>query len=178
MLLGMDCMTPEKFDILLSKNIITINSCGGIRIRVETKRHSRPSSLESLPLDTGRASPINEHNRSCQAYLIDQHDPEAAELAVQKPIMPETERRFADAIPGVIESAPKTVKHSSGIAMFDLHPGQLAQLNSLLTEFEDVFQDKGFAASPPEEFMRIRLKPGWETQVPKKCRIYPLNADD
>ncbi|KAK3366467.1 hypothetical protein B0H63DRAFT_536520 [Podospora didyma] len=94
-----------------------------------------------------------------QAYLIDQYDPEAAELAVQKPVIPEAESRFADAIPGVIDSAPKPVKHANGIAIFGLPLEQLKQLDALLTEFEDVFRDKGFAVSQPEESTRTRPKP-------------------
>ncbi|KAL7619950.1 hypothetical protein AAE478_010497 [Parahypoxylon ruwenzoriense] len=39
-------------------------------------------------------------------------------------------------------------------------------LSALLTEFEIV-----------EEWMRIELKPGWQENIPKRCRNYPLTRE-
>ncbi|EAQ91761.1 hypothetical protein CHGG_03696 [Chaetomium globosum CBS 148.51] len=237
MLLGMDCMTPEKFDILLSDEAIVINSCGGIRIPITTKRHGKPikskviakhrisippQTLASIAVnhavhvddgqtllfepatlnvsvfaavadchmesaivrnDTNR--PITVHANQCvghlvsmepdcQAYLVD--DAAAAELAVHKPAPPPEERRLATMTEDDIKL--NTIQHPCGVTIYNLPPAQMAPLWSLVTEYQDVFKDKGFVNLDQDQWMRVKLRPGWHETLPKKCRIYPMNAED
>lgn len=52
-------------------------------------------------------------------------------------------------------------------------PGATEAVMHLTSEYEDVFRDKGFVEIPEDEWMRITIKPEWQTHIPKRSKAYP-----
>ncbi|KAF7561559.1 hypothetical protein G7046_g2573 [Stylonectria norvegica] len=70
-------------------------------------------------------------------------------------------------------------RHRSGVTVHHNRGTTDAErIGELLTAYETLFQDKGFAKVPMEERMRIQMKPGWQDEIPKKCKVYPVGPDD
>jgi hypothetical protein len=108
------------------------------------------------------------------AKLDDISADEAVDLAANRQPDPTTaNRRPARALRG----RPPGKLHDTGATIHD-DAATLEQLQPLLTEFAEVFLDKGFTNLPKEQWMRIPLKPDWENLAPKKCKAYPVNSRD
>jgi len=89
------------------------------------------------------------------------------------------ENRILSQLRDSTTSADNTIKHPTGVTLY-LHPQPhiTDALYDLITEFRDVFSDTGYANVPPEEQPVYHLIPEWEKHIPKKCRVYPVNAED
>lgn len=48
----------------------------------------------------------------------------------------------------------------------------------LVAEFPSLWEDDGFIRVPPEEWMRIPLKEGWQNKLTRRSKIYPLGIED
>ena len=52
------------------------------------------------------------------------------------------------------------------------------QISDLVAEYPSIWESQGFVQIPPERWMKVPLKPGWETKVSAiKPRVYPLGND-
>lgn len=49
---------------------------------------------------------------------------------------------------------------------------------NLVAEFPSLWKDDGFIKVPPEEWMRIPLKEGWQEKLTGRSKIYPLGIED
>ncbi|GAW26152.1 hypothetical protein SAMD00023353_2201730 [Rosellinia necatrix] len=113
----------------------------------------------------------------CRGYKAEDQE-NALELAVHAP-RTNSQRILEDLRDSTIK-AGNTVTHPTGVTIYNHpdHPEYTDALYRLITEFADVFQNTGFAIVPEDEQPIFHLTPGWEKEIPKKCRVYPLNAED
>ncbi len=57
-------------------------------------------------------------------------------------------------------------------------PAAVKQIADLVAEYPTIWKSKGFVQIPPERWMTVLLKPGWESKVSAiKLRIYPLGNE-
>ncbi len=51
-------------------------------------------------------------------------------------------------------------------------------ITRLVDDYPSIWQSSGFVQIPPEHWMKVHLKPGWETKVSSiKPRVYPLGIE-
>lgn len=52
------------------------------------------------------------------------------------------------------------------------------QISDLVAEYPSIWESQGFVQIPPERWMKVPLKPGWEAKVSAiKPKVYPLGND-
>jgi hypothetical protein len=69
------------------------------------------------------------------------------------------------------------MKLDNGITVYG-EPDVACCLQAVAEEFPEVWTNTDLINIPEDEWMRIRLKPGWENQVKKQAKRYPLAAPD
>ena len=53
------------------------------------------------------------------------------------------------------------------------------KITRLVNEYPSIWESSGFVQVPPERWMKVHLKPGWESKVSAiKPRVYPLGIDN
>ncbi len=66
----------------------------------------------------------------------------------------------------------------NGIRVFG-NANAVKQISDLVAEYPSIWESQGFVQIPPERWMKVTLKPGWEAKVSAiKPRIYPLDNKD
>ncbi|RYC55019.1 hypothetical protein CHU98_g11190 [Xylaria longipes] len=122
----------------------------------------------------------------CRGYQITHRTDESIDLATRQPptkhdthTAQDPSNRILSSLRSSTTGSENTIKHPCGVTIYKHPQPEITQaLYNLITEFEDVFHDTGFAIVPEEEQPIFHLKPGWEKEIPKKCRAYPVNAED
>ena len=65
----------------------------------------------------------------------------------------------------------------NGIKVFG-DTNAVRQISDLVAEYPSIWESRGFVQIPPERWMKVPLKPGWEAKVSAiKPRVYPLGND-
>lgn len=232
MLVGMDSMGPEGFDIINSKGYVNINSCR-VRIPMKTRNRSRSIKVKVfatqytiIPPRSTTYIPVKHHLHtdnaqdlmfdpalaqfSAYALLTDIHLAHIiVENGTNKPmIVPnktfvghlcsldprcrlhsvedDDEATFAAFHGSSTSPQPKTMPtedfathDSTGTNTFSkMSSANRDKLPHFLDENADIFEDKGWASAPQDEWLKVRLRQNWQDMIPKKCRVYPMTSKD
>ena len=52
------------------------------------------------------------------------------------------------------------------------------EISELVAQYPSIWESEGFVQIPPERWMKVHLKPGWELKVAIiKPKVYPLGND-
>lgn len=53
------------------------------------------------------------------------------------------------------------------------------QISELVSQYPSIWKSQGFVQIPPEQWMKVQLKPGWESKVSSiKLKVYPLGNNN
>lgn len=86
-------------------------------------------------------------------------------------------------VPGIRAVKPLTLTGAkeeilpNGIKIYGFDTERQAYAK-LVEEFPSLWKDDGFIKVPPEEWMRIPLKDGWQDKLTGRSKIYPLGIED
>ena len=72
-----------------------------------------------------------------------------------------------------VNTTPGDVIMPNGVTVF----GASKPIQAVIDRYPTLWQERGFAKVPEEDWMRIPLRTDWEEKIPKTPRVYPLSND-
>ena len=126
-----------------------------------------PNECHVIPVVNPYAKAISFHKRHTlgylkpcppEVYLAEQNKGEPGDKTKPKAPPPSKNKHITDDLAIDSESV---VTHPIRVRIFkSADPAETQRIYDLISEFRDVFDDKGFADIPMDEWMRIRLRDG------------------
>ena len=162
--------------------------------------HLINADVVGLPVENNTNKPVHISRNFCLGKVqeltypnIDQLHPREAGLAKQAPYN-EHKKAWLDKVitacyaayeeQQLIEKAPSPMTTEmdvvlpNGVTIYQSSEQAVDHLSCLVTEYDSIWHDKGFAKLPVENWMQIPLKSDWESKVSGKAKVYLLSVKD
>lgn len=98
------------------------------------------------------------------------------EVKMAEPMIPRLPHGIKVVKP-VISTGAHEQELPNGIKIYDTQ-SERQIYTKLVNEFPTLWNDDGFIKVPPDEWMRIPLKEGWQDKLTGRSKIYPLGIED